>query len=85
MTTKVLLAISSTLEAATGVGLVIAPNMVRFFLGTDVSGAALAIARIAGFGLLLLGIACWPLPRLRAMLLYNVVATVLPWIPTLWQ
>jgi hypothetical protein len=57
---KVLLAIASTLEAVTGIGLIIAPNMVRFLLGPDVSSASLAIARIAGFGLLSLGIACWP-------------------------
>src|SRR5438128_8534735 len=81
MTDKVLLAIASTLEAVTGVGLIIAPTMVRSLLGTDISGAALAIARMAGFGLLLLGVACWPrveanLPRLLAMLIYNVLATV---------
>jgi len=44
------------------------------------SGAALVIARIAGFGLVLLGIACWPrvesnVLRLKAMLIYNLLAT----------
>ena len=77
---KVLLVIASTLEAVTGVGLIIAPTMVRSLLGTDISGAALAIARMAGFGLLLLGVACWPrveanLLRLLAMFIYNVLAT----------
>jgi hypothetical protein len=81
MMNKVLLAIASTLEAVTGIGLIIAPSMVRFLLGPDVSSASLAIARIAGFGLLSLGIACWPrversIPRLSAMPIYNLLATV---------
>jgi hypothetical protein len=47
----------------------------------DVSGPALALARVGGFDLLLLGIACWPrveatVPRLLAMVIYNVLATV---------
>jgi hypothetical protein len=81
MVNKVLLAVASTLEALTGLVLIIVPSTVMSLLGTNVSGAALAIARVAGFGLILLGIACWPrveatLPRLRAMLIYNVLATV---------
>ena len=44
------------------------------------SGAAVVIARMVGIGLLLLGVACWPrvegtIPRLRAMLIYNLLAT----------
>jgi hypothetical protein len=77
----VLLAVASTLEAVTGLALIIAPTMVRFLLGTDIPGATLAIARIAGFGLLALGVACWPrveatVPRLRAMLIYDLLVTV---------
>jgi hypothetical protein len=78
MRSKVLLAVASTFEALTGLGLIIAPTMVRFLLGTDIPGAAIPIAWMAGFGLLLLGILCWPwvgpiAPRLRAMLIYNVL------------
>jgi hypothetical protein len=86
MTSKVLLAVASTLEAFTGLGLIIAPTMVKFFLGPDISGAAITIAQMAGFGLLLLGIVCWPrvgpiVPRLRAVLIYNVlVATHLGYL-----
>jgi uncharacterized protein YjeT (DUF2065 family) len=81
MMNKVLLAVASTLEAVTGIGLIIAPSMVRFVLGPDVSGASLAITRMTGFGLLLLGVVCWTrveanVPRLRAMLIYNLLATV---------
>jgi hypothetical protein len=55
--------------------------MTRFLLGTNISSAAIAIVRMAGFGLLLLGIACWPrvegnVQRLLTMLIYNVLATV---------
>ena len=77
---KVLLAVASTLEAVTGLALLIAPTTIKL-LGTDVSGPALAITRVGGFGLLLFGIACWPrveatMPRLLAMLIYNVLATI---------
>src|SRR5256885_15464083 len=80
MMNKVLLAIASTLEAVTGLALIIAPSIVRFLLGTDISHAALVVTRVAGFGLLSLGVACWPriegtIPRLRVMLIYNLVAT----------
>ena len=77
---KVLLAVASTLETVTGLALLIAPTTIKL-LGTDVSGPALAITRVAGFGLLLFGIACWPrveatMPRLLAMLIYNVLTIV---------
>ena len=80
MTTKLLLALASTLETVTGIALIFTPNIVRLLLGTDISGVALVIARMVGVGLLLLGVACWPrvegtIPRLRVMLIYNLVAT----------
>ena len=80
MTTKLLLAVAAAFEAVTGITLIFAPNTVRLLLGTDISGTAVVIARIAGFGLLSLGVACWPrvegtIPRLRAMLIYNLLAT----------
>ena len=80
MTNK-LLAVASIFEALTGLVLIIAPGMARFLLGTDISGAAVGITRVAGIGLLILGVACWPrvqanIARVRAMLIYNLVATV---------
>jgi hypothetical protein len=48
MTSKVLLAVALTLEALTGLGLIIAPTIVKFLLGTDIFGAAITIARMAG-------------------------------------
>ena len=80
MISKVLLAVAATFEAVTGIALIFAPNIVRLLLGTDISGVVLVIARMVGVGLLLLGVACWPrvegtIPRLRAMLIYNLLAT----------
>jgi hypothetical protein len=46
-------AIRSSLKARSpdGLGLIIAPTMVKLLLGTDISDAAITIARMAGFGL----------------------------------
>src|SRR5438094_9048137 len=76
----VLLAVAAAFEAVIVLALIIAPSIVRLLLGTDISGAVLAIARVAGFGLLLFGVACWPrteatIPRLRTMLIHNLLAT----------
>jgi hypothetical protein len=78
--TNQLLAIASIFEAVPGLVLIIAPRMARLLLGIDISGAAVGITRVAGAGLLVLGIACWPrvqanIARARAMLIYNVLAT----------
>ena len=80
MMNKVLLAAAAAFEAVTGITLIFAPNTVRLLLGTDISRAAVVVTRVAGFGLLSLGVACWPriegtIPRLRVMLIYNLVAT----------
>ncbi|QDU28876.1 hypothetical protein ETAA8_39820 [Anatilimnocola aggregata] len=56
-----LLAFSALAEAATGVALIVVPSLVaRLLLGTELSGVALAVGRVAGISLLSLGIACWP-------------------------
>jgi len=55
------LAFASLAEAATGVALIVVPSLVaRLLLGTELSGVADAVGRVAGIGLLSLGIACWP-------------------------
>jgi hypothetical protein len=75
-----LLTLSASIEAATGVALMAVPSVVvRLLLGGEISGASIPVGRVAGFGLLSLGIACWPgrdpigntAPALRAMLTYN--------------
>src|SRR6476660_6877458 len=64
----------------------LAPTVVKFLLGTDISRASITIAPMAGFGLLLSGIVCWPrvgpiVPRLRVMLIFSVlVATYLEYL-----
>jgi hypothetical protein len=80
VTTRLLLTVAATFEAVTGIALIFAPNTVRLLLGTDISGAEVVVARVVGLGLLALGVACWPrvegtILRLRAMLIYNLLAT----------
>ena len=56
-----LLGLAAVLEAATGLVLVIHPALVaQLLFGDGVAGAGMALARVAGFALLALGVACWP-------------------------
>jgi hypothetical protein len=80
-----LLTLSAVIEAATGLALMTMPAVVvRLLLGGDISGAGIPLGRVAGFGLLSLGIACGPgrdqtrntASALRAMLAYNSLATL---------
>ena len=82
---KKLLGLAAIIEAATGLALMIHPPLVtRLLLGDGVSGAGMALGRVAGFALLSLGLACWSrldsaganTPALRAMLTYNLLATL---------
>ncbi len=57
------------------------PELVaRFLLGVELSASGIAVARVAGFALLSLAIACWPsendvpAPVTRALFVYNLVA-----------
>jgi hypothetical protein len=80
-----LLVVTSGIEAATGLLLLICPGpVVRLLIGADASGAVGVVARVAGVALVALGVACWPgrrgasvSPRaLPAMLTYSSVVTV---------
>jgi hypothetical protein len=80
-----LLTLTAVIEAAAGLALMAAPTVVvRLLLGGEISGAGTPLGRVAGFGLLSLGMACWPgpgptgntAPALRAMLTYNALATL---------
>jgi hypothetical protein len=79
-----LLSVTGALEAATGLGLLVAPSVViELLLGAaPAAPAGVAVSRVAGVALLTLGLACW-LARadaasraakglVAAMLLYNV-------------
>ena len=57
--------------------LLIVPSLVAYLLlGQDLSGVAIAVARMAGIALIGLGIACWPGPPLVGMLTYSAVVTL---------
>jgi hypothetical protein len=80
-----LLTLTTIIEAATGLALMAVPSVVaRLLLGGEISGAGIPLGRVAGFGLLSLGMACWPgrdpagntVPAFRAMLTYNSLATL---------
>jgi hypothetical protein len=82
---KKLLGLAAVLEAATGLVLIIHPSLVaQLLFGDGVSGAGMALARVAGFALLALGVACWPSREAgsgiarsaRAMLTYSLLVTI---------
>jgi hypothetical protein len=82
---NLLLTLTAIIEAATGLALMAVPAVVvRLLLGGEISGAGIPLGRVAGFGLLALGMACWPgrdptgntAPAFRAMLTYNSLATL---------
>lgn len=83
MTTRTLVMLSAAIELATGIALIVAPGfVVHVLLGADASGAGIAVARVAGLGLLSLGLACWPgsndvTPRAtRALFTYNLLVAL---------
>jgi len=82
---SLLLGIGAALEVPVGLGLLVAPSaLATLLLGAPLSGAGLIVARLAGGGLLALGIACWfarstptapaGLGVAGALLTYNIVA-----------
>jgi len=84
---SLLLGIGAALEVPVGLGLLIAPSaLATLLLGAPLSGAGLVVARLAGGGLLALGIACWfarstpavpaSLGVAGALLIYNIVACI---------
>ncbi len=69
---KKVLIFAAVAEAATGLALLIVPSLVgQLLLGEGLTGVAIPVARVAGLGLIGLGIACWPGPPLIGMLTYS--------------
>ena len=65
-------------EVATGVALLLVPSLVgQLLLGTDLTGMAATVARVAGIALIGLGVACWPGPPRLGMLVYSAAVTVI--------
>ena len=55
------LAFAAVAEATTGLLLLLSPSIVVLLLfNAEISGAAIAVSRIAGVSLVALGLACWP-------------------------
>ena len=74
---KKVLIFAAVAEAATGMALLIVPSLVgQLLLGEDLTGIAIAVARVAGIALIGLGVACWPGPPLFGMLIYSAVVTL---------
>ena len=64
-------------EAATGVALLLVPQLVgQLLLGVELTGIAATVARVAGIALIGLGVACWPGTPLLGMLLYSAAVTL---------
>ena len=71
------LALAAVSEAATGVALLTAPSLVgELLLGTELTGIAATVARVAGLALIALGVACWPGTPLVGMLIYSATVTL---------
>ncbi len=71
------------IEMVSGLALIGLPGFVgRALLGADLSASGIAVARVAGLGLLSLGLACWPgqhdIPPhvTRALFVYNLFAAL---------
>jgi hypothetical protein len=80
MTTRLVLIVSGAIEAGFGAALIFDPGFVlRLLLGAQLSGAGVAAARVPGFALLSLTIACWPggnlayMPAIRELFVYNLL------------
>jgi hypothetical protein len=83
MTARTFVRVSAAIEAATGVALMANPGLVvQILLGSGVAGSGVAIGRVGGFGLLSLGLACWPngdevtVRATWVLFLYNLLASL---------
>jgi hypothetical protein len=76
---------AASVELAMGLTLIFDPALIsRLILGEDLAGVGIALGRVAGFGFVALGLACWPQQNvgppvtrpLQALLTYNVLVTI---------
>lgn len=78
---KALLAVAAAGEAVTGFALLAYPPIVvRLLFGVEIAGAGILMSRVAGMGLIGLGVACWPNGSTRrplhGMLTYGALVTL---------
>lgn len=83
MTPRTLVLLDAALEMVTGVALIADPRFVScMLLGVGLSGGGIPVGRVAGLGLLSLGLACWPsgdnstTPATRALFTYNLLTAL---------
>ena len=82
-TTRSLVKTSAAIEGATGIALITDPSfVVRALVGVGLSRGGIAVGRLAGIGLLSLGLACWAIGHeatpqaTRALFTYNSLAAL---------
>jgi len=74
---KAVLVFVAIAEGATGLALLLLPEGVaQMLLGSELTGIAVTVARVAGIALVALAVACWPGTPLLAMLGYGAAITL---------
>jgi hypothetical protein len=74
---KWVLVLAALGEAATGAALLLVPSLVgQLLLGSDLTGPAVTVARVAGIALIALALACWPGPPRLGMLVYSAAVAL---------
>ena len=80
MTRRTLAMIAAALEVTAGCALIATPTVVvHLLVGASLSSGGIAVGRVGGFGLLSLGLACWPSGKIvttqatLALLTYNLL------------
>jgi hypothetical protein len=74
---KWVLVLAAIGEVLTGAAMLLVPSLVgQLLLGTEITGIAAIVARVAGIALIGLGVACWPGPPRLGMLFYSAAVTV---------
>jgi hypothetical protein len=83
MTARTVAAVAAVVEMTAGFALIASPSIVvHLLIGTGLSDGGIAIGRVGGFGLLSLGLACWPSGRvvnvqaISALFTYNLLAAL---------
>jgi hypothetical protein len=83
MRTNTLILISCSIELATGLALIAVPNLVGdVLLSVGLAPSGEAVARVGGFALVSLALACWPGEEgnnkrpVRALFVYNLAAAI---------
>jgi len=75
--------IAAAVEVTAGLALIVTPTLVvHLLVGASLSSGGIAVGRVGGFGLLSLGLACWPSAdavtarATSALFTYNLLSSV---------